>query len=79
MEQKQNFAVRGRWAVEDYKDYEPGVFSRDRIATVQSMVNAVSDIIFQTLYLNFIVTKKHADPYQQSQKTAIFRICSTIF
>ena len=32
--------------VESYKDYEPGVFSKDCIATVRSLVNAVSDIIF---------------------------------
>jgi len=38
--------------VEGYEDYEPGVFSRDCIAIVRSIVNAVSDIIFY-----FIVTK----------------------
>ena len=31
--------------VDDYKDYEPGVFSRDCIAIVRSLVNAVSKII----------------------------------
>ena len=38
--------------VEGYEDYEPGVFSRDSIAIVRSIVNAVSFIIFY-----FIVTK----------------------
>ena len=31
--------------VEGYKDYEPGIFSRDCIAIIRSLVNTVSDII----------------------------------
>ena len=38
-------------AAEGYKDYEPDVFFRDCIAIVQSVVNAVSDIIFILLLL----------------------------
>ena len=32
--------------VENYKDYEPGIFLRDCMAIVQPLVNAVSNIIF---------------------------------
>ena len=41
--------------VEDYNYYEPGAFSRDCIAIVRSLVNAVSNITF---FFNFIATKK---------------------
>jgi hypothetical protein len=37
--------------VEGYEDYEPGVFSRDSIALVRSLVNAVSAIYNQILLL----------------------------
>ena len=38
--------------VEDYEDYEPGVFGgRDTIALVRSLVNAVSAIYNQILLL----------------------------
>ena len=37
--------------VEGYEDYEPGVFSRDTIALVRSLVNAVSAIYNQILLL----------------------------
>lgn len=39
--------------VEDYKDYEPGIFSssRDCIAIIRSLVNTVSDIIIYILIL----------------------------
>jgi hypothetical protein len=37
--------------VEGYEDYEPGVFSRDSIALVWSLVNAVSAIYNQILLL----------------------------
>jgi hypothetical protein len=37
--------------VENYEDYEPGMFSRDAIALVWSLVNAVSGIFNQTLLL----------------------------
>jgi hypothetical protein len=37
--------------IEGYKDYEPGVFSRDCIAIIRSLVNTVSDIIIYILVL----------------------------
>ena len=44
--------------VEDYNDYEPGAFSRDCIAIVRSLVNAVSNITFFSILL---LLKKKAD------------------
>ena len=38
---------------EDYEDYEPGIYSRDVIAIVQSLVNAVSESI-----IHFIITNE---------------------
>jgi len=44
--------------IEGYEDYEPGVYSRDCIAIVRSLVNAVSAIYNSVLLL----LEKHTDP-----------------
>lgn len=60
--------------VEGYQDYEPSVFTKDCIATVWSLVNAVS--VFYNWIL--LLLRRYIDLQQQSQKATIFRVCSRV-